>query len=59
VLYNIKYCNRIDYLEWVAKSMSERRELNATLGEVAQASLAKAKLSEKLSEQKATVARAR
>lgn len=55
VKHSIKYCNKIDYLEWVAKLMFERRELNATPGKVTQASVAKAKLSE----QKATIARTR
>jgi hypothetical protein len=58
-LYSIKYCNRIDYLEWVVKLMSERRELSATPGKVTQVTLVKAKLSEKLSEQKATIAHTR
>ena len=55
IKHSIKYCNRVDYLEWVVKLMSERRELSATLGKVTQASVAKAKLSE----QKATIARTR
>lgn len=56
-MYSIKYCNRVDYLEWVVELMSERRELSATLGKVTRALVVKAKLSEKLSEQKATIAR--
>lgn len=58
-MYSIKYCNRIDYLEWVAGLMSERKELRAIAGKVTQASVARAKLSELKAEAKVVPAKTR
>lgn len=45
-MHNIKYCKIIDYLEWVIKHMSERKDLNASPSKITQVSKAVAKLSE-------------